>query len=263
MLNAIILPESGQDWPLSLPLLQHTRRIDLTAPVTILVGENGSGKSTLLEALALAAELPAAGSLDRPESDSSLAALQPLANGLGLEWSMRSRRGMFLRAEDFFGYVQQQNARDAELRAEAERLRRENPTMPDGELQRIQGPYLAPVAARASRYAGDLGARSHGEAFLAFFKGRLRGPGLFLLDEPEAALSPLRQLAFLSLIRTSVAAGAQFLIATHAPIVMAAPGAMLLEIRDGRLEPTEFADLEHVRTLRAFLEDPDAYLRHL
>ena len=159
--------------------------------------------------------------------------------------------------------VREQNERDAELRAEAERLRRENPTLPEAELRRIQGTYLGPVAARAARYDGDLDARSHGEAFLAFFAGRLRGRGLYLLDEPEAALSPLRQLAFLSILAEGVAAGAQFVIATHAPVVMAAPGARPLEIRDGRLRATPFDDLEHVRILREFLAAPEAYLRHL
>lgn len=211
----------------------------------------------------MATDLPAAGSRDRPALDPSLAAVRPLADGLKLEWSARSRRGLFLRAEDFFGYVREQNDRDAELRAEAERLERQNPTMPEGELRRIQAPFLGPVVARAARYKGDLDARSHGEAFLAFFKGRLQGPGLYLLDEPEAALSPLRQLAFLSMLKAATEAGAQFVIASHAPIVMAAPGARLFEIREGSLVSAGFDELEHVRTLREFLEAPQNYLRHL
>ena len=263
MLRSIDLPEPGDAWPFTLPLLARNRTVDLSSPVTILVGENGSGKSTLLEAVAIAAELPAAGSRDRPTDDPTLAPLRPLAERLRLSWTARSRRGLFLRAEDFFGYVREQNARDAELRADAERLAHENPTLPAAELRRIQGTYLAPVASRAARYAGDLDARSHGEAFLAFFQGRLGGRGLYLLDEPEAALSPVRQMAFLSMLTDAASSGAQAIVATHAPIVMAVPGARILEIRDGRLEPTAFDDLEHVRTLRDFLAAPEAYLRHL
>lgn len=263
VLQAANLPAPGDHWPLSLPLVQRTRRVQFADGITVLAGENGSGKSTLLEALAIAADLPAAGSRDRPADDASLAALRPLADGLRLEWTVRSRRGMFLRAEDFLGYVREQNARDAALQLEAARLRRDNPGMPELELRRIQGPYLGPVAARAARYEGDLDARSHGEAFLSFFQSRLRGKGLYLLDEPEAALSPVRQLAFLSVLKAAVAAGAQFVIATHAPIVMAAPGALVLELRDGELLPTGFDELEHVRTLRAFLDGPEAFLRHL
>lgn len=263
MLQAANLPEAAEAWPLSLPLVQRTRRVEFSDSVTILAGENGSGKSTLMEALAIAADLPAAGSRDRPAADPSLEPIRPLAEGMRLEWTVRSHRGMFLRAEDFLGYIREQNARDAELQAEAARLRLENPDMPELELRRIQAPYLGPVAARSARYQGDLDARSHGEAFLSFFQSRLGGPGLYLLDEPEAALSPLRQLAFLSVLKEAVAGGAQFVIATHAPIVMAAPGALLLELQDGDLVPTTFDELEHVRTLRAFLDAPEAYLRHL
>lgn len=263
MLRSAVLPEPGDVWPLTLPLLQRVRTVPLDAPVTLLVGENGTGKSTLLEALAIATELPAAGSRDRPADDPSLASLQPLADGLRLDWTARSRRGLFLRAEDFFGYVREQNARDAEARSEAERLARERPDLPELELRRIQSPWLGPVASRRARYRGDLEARSHGEAFLAFFRARLSGPGLYLLDEPEAALSPLRQLALLSLIKEAVAAGAQFVIASHAPIVMAAPDARILELSSDGMREARFDDLEHVAVLRSFLEAPEAYLRHL
>ena len=263
MLRSARLPDPGDTWPLTLPLLQRVRTIPLDAPVTLLVGENGTGKSTLLEALAIATELPAAGSRDRPADDPSLAPLRPLADGLRLDWTARSRRGLFLRAEDFFGYVREQNARDAEARLEAERLARERPDLPDLELQRIQGPWLGPVAARAARYRGDLDARSHGEAFLAFVGARLGGPGLYLLDEPEAALSPLRQLALLAMVKDAVAAGAQFVIASHAPIVMAAPGARILELSAEGMREAAFDELEHVSVLRSFLQAPEAYLRHL
>lgn len=257
------LPEPEPYWPLSLPLVQRNSRVEFAAGITVLVGENGSGKSTLLEALAIAADLPAAGSPDHPTDDVTLTGVRPLAERMRLEWTARSRRGLFLRAEDFFGYVREQNARDAELLADAARLRLDNPDMPELELRRIQAPYLGPVAARESRYNGDLDARSHGESFMAFFQGRVNSRGLYLLDEPEAALSPLRQLAFLSLLKDAVNLGAQFVIASHAPIVMAAPGARLLELRDGELVRSEFDELEHVRTLRAFLREPAAYLRHL
>lgn len=263
MLNAVLLPDRGDAWPFDLPRPEDGRTVPLDAAVTILVGENGSGKSTLLEALAVAAELPAAGHRDRPADDPTLAGVRPLADALRLVWTARSRRGLFLRAEDFFGYVRAQNARDAEARAEAERVARERPDVSDLELRRMQGPWIGPVAARAARYGGDLDGRSHGEAFLDFFQARLRGPGLHLLDEPEAALSPLRQLALLAILRDAAAAGGQFVIATHAPIVMACPGARILEFADGRMRETAFDDLEPVRVLRAFLDAPEAYLRHL
>ena len=262
-LRNLELPEAGDVFPFDVPFLRGTRELSFDAPVAILVGENGTGKSTLLEALAWAAEIPVAGSVERSDHDPTLEHVEPFGRGLRLGWDVKTRRGLFLRAEDFFGYVKAQNAMKRELRADAARVRRDNAHLPDAELARIAGPYEGSLAATERRYGGDLDGRSHGESFLAFFKGRITGPGLYLLDEPEAALSPLRQLAFLALIADAVARGAQFVIATHAPILMACPGAQILALRGERIEPSAFDDLEHVQTLRAFLEAPDAFLRHL
>ena len=262
-LRSVALPEAGETFPFDLPVLREAPRLALDAPVTMLVGENGSGKSTILEAVAWAAELPMAGSVERLDADRSLAHVGPLGDALQLSWERKTRRGFFLRAEDFFGYVKAQNAMKLELRTDAERIRRENRHLPEKELQRILGPYMGSVAATDARYGGDLDGRSHGESFIAFFKGRITGPGLYLLDEPEAALSPLRQLAFLTLIADAVARGAQFLIATHAPILMACPHARIYALDGERIAPTEFDDVEHVQILRSFLASPEAYLRHI
>ena len=262
-LRSIELPDAGDAYPFDLPILRRAPRLELDAPVTVLVGENGSGKSTILEAVAWASELPLAGSVERSDADASLAHVRPLGGALRLTWERKTRRGFFLRAEDFFGYVKAQNEMKRELRADAERIRRENRHLPEKELQRILGPYAGSVAATDARYGGDLDGRSHGESFIAFFKGRITGPGLYVLDEPEAALSPLRQLAFLALVADAVARGAQFLIATHAPILMACPGARLYALEDDRLTTPAFDQLEHVQLLRSFLAAPDAYLRHL
>jgi len=260
MLLEIRFPKRGRAFPLNLPLLGE--KVLELAPVTLLVGENGSGKSTLLEALALACDLPSAGSASLP-TDPTLAHVLPLAERLRLSWTARTRKGFFFRAEDYFGFVKAQNRMRAELREEMARLARENPALSKGELRRISSPYSGSLAATEANYGGDLDAQSHGESFLAFFKGRLTGPGLYILDEPEAALSPLRQLAFMSLLKTVVERGAQVLMATHAPVLMAYPGASLYEIREGGLYRTEFDDLETVRTLRDFLAAPERFTRHL
>ncbi len=261
MLLELHLPDHEGTFPFDLPLLQDAPEVAL-APVTLLVGENGSGKSTLLEALALACELPGAGSLD-PARDPTLEAVLPLADALRLVWTERTRRGLFFRAEDYFGFVRAQNRMKAELRRDLERLKHENPDLPEGEMRRVAAPYSGSLAATEARYGEDLDRQSHGESFLAFFKGRLTGRGLYLLDEPEAALSPLRQLAFMSLLKDAVGRGAQVILATHAPILMAYPGALIYEIRGGRLEPTSYDDLESVRTLRDFLAAPEQFTRHL
>ncbi|HEX7002601.1 MAG TPA: AAA family ATPase [Trueperaceae bacterium] len=263
LLEEIRLPAAGDEFPFDLEMLRGTSELRLDRPVTLIVGENGSGKSTLLEAIALAAELPVVGSFEVAGADPSLGKVAPLADAIKLSWSHRTRRGLFLRAEDYFGYVKAQNRMKSEMRSQLQRLRDENPGMPEPELRRISSPYAGSLAATDSRYGGDLDERSHGESFLSLFKGRLGGAGLYLLDEPEAALSPLRQLAFLALVKEAVARGAQFLIATHAPILMAYPGARVYEVRGADVVAAEFDELEHVRTMRAFLDSPEAYLRHL
>jgi predicted ATPase len=261
-LLAIGLPPQGPTFPFDLPWFGPGRRLSLAPGVTVLAGENGTGKSTVLEALAIAAELPAAAARDLT-NDATLDAVRPLADALRIEWSARSRRGLFLRAEDYFGYAQRLRREKAALVADAARVDRQTPGLPALERARRLAPYLGSAAALDGRYGGDLDTRSHGESFFAFFEARLTGPGLYLLDEPEAALSPLRQLAFLSLLKGAVGRGAQFVIATHAPILMAFPGAQRFELtKEGVREPA-FDDLEHVRTLRDFLNAPEAFVRHL
>ncbi|MFO7545532.1 MAG: AAA family ATPase [Trueperaceae bacterium] len=262
-LQKVMLPEQDGGFPFDLPILRTTRVLSFVPGVTVLVGENGSGKSTLLEAIALAADLPATGSAADLGRDDTLDAVRPLADALKLVWTQRSKRGLFLRAEDYFGYVQAQRRNVRELRAEAKRVSLSAADVHEGERRRRIAPFLGSAAAIDSRYGGDLDARSHGESYLAFFRGRLTGAGLYLLDEPEAALSPLRQLALLTLIKDAVARGAQFVIATHAPILMALPGARLLEIAEGVIVERMFDDLEHVRVMREFLDAPEAFVRHL
>ena len=261
--SASLKPRSAdKNFPFNLAVVKRLETVEFTQPLTIIVGENGSGKSTLLEALACASERVSAGSFDLSR-DPSLAHARRLGGALRLSWTQKTRRGLFLRAEDFFGYIRAQNDMKAELQAELRELRLENSHLPEPELRRISGPYAGSLAATEARYGGDLDANSHGESFLAFFKARLSAPGLYILDEPEAALSPLSQLAFLSLLRQAAENGSQIILATHAPILMVFPGAQLLEVRDGQLTETDFGELAHVKLFRDFLTAPEVFLRHL
>ena len=254
-------PEAG--FPLNLPLLTGATEVALDTGVTILVGENGSGKSTLLEALALATEVPTVGSNDDAQLDSTLSHLLPLANDLRLTWTQRSRRGLFMRAEDYFGYVQRQRRMVQDLLSEAARVAAEAAGQHEGERRRRMGPFAGSAAAMDARYQGDLDHRSHGQSFLAFCKGRFTGAGLYLLDEPEAALSPVSQLGFLALVKETVERGAQFVIATHSPVLMAYPGALIYQLEGASMLPTPYDELEHVKTMREFLAAPEAFTRYL
>ena len=239
-------------------------------PVTCFVGENGSGKSTLLEGIAAAARLPTVGA-DEVERDPTLAPARALARRLTLAWRVRTGTGFFLRAEDFFGFARrlarmraEHEARIAELEAEYRAQDRSAYA-----LGLALGPERRSIGEMARRYGGDLDARSHGESFLALFRARLAPGGLFLLDEPEAALSPQRQIALLALMKEYVDLGAQFVVATHAPILLAYPGARLYAFDEpdaGAGSPPRaaaYGELEHVRLTRDFLADPERFLRHL
>lgn len=259
-LLAIELPAATARYPFNLPFLQRSRRLEFSTGITVLVGENGSGKSTLLEAIALQAELPTAGAHDALR-DPTLEAVHPFAEACTLEWDIRSRQGVYLRTEDYFGYALRLRREQQELLAEAERIEAD-PNLSAWERRYRPGPLRMSAHALTSRYGGDLDHRSHGESFLAFFEARLRSPGLHLLDEPEAALSPLRQLALAELILRASATGGQFIIATHAPILMALPGARCIAVGDEGLLPTPFDELPTVGLLRGFLSDPSAFWRH-
>lgn len=247
------------------PFLAALAGLDLTLerPVTFLVGENGSGKSTLLEAVALAARIVGVGS-HSPERDPTLAGVRPLADSLRLTWNRRTHRGFFMRAEDFFGFVNRVKREIVEAEREAARLRAEHRDMAPADLGRMLGAHLGGARRLRDRYGDDMDARSHGEQFLALFRARLVPEGLYLLDEPEVALSPTSQLAFLSLLMAfSREHGCQFLVATHSPMLMALPGAEILSFDDGGVRAIAYEEVEHANLTRDFLNDPERYLRRL
>ncbi|WP_181783234.1 AAA family ATPase [Pseudonocardia pini] len=207
------------------------RRLEFGPGVTFLVGENGSGKSTLVEALAVAAGLnPEGGSrhfqFATREARYALGEALRIARAPGKE-----RSSFFLRAETYFNVATEIESRGLELE-----------------------PYggVSPHD------------RSHGQSFLDLLTHRFRPQGLYLLDEPEAALSTQGQLAALARIQELTRAGSQFLIATHSPILTALPGARILQIdHDGGLHTVDYDDCLPVRTTREFLADPGRTLRHL
>lgn len=251
--------DEAEVFPWTVPVLRDLERVEFPAPVTILAGENGTGKSTLIEALAVASDRIAAGGADL-KRDESLHGARRLARSFRLTWSRKTGRGFFLRAEDFFRYVRRLQGERAEL-VELERDFSEGLTG--------YGRMLATGSARGqrqaleTRYEGDLDERSHGESFLSFFRSRIVPEGLYLLDEPEAALSPQRQLALLALMRDSVAEGSQFIMATHSPVLMACPDAAILSLDEDPPRIVPWDELEHVNFMRDFLDAPERFLRHL
>ncbi len=250
-------------FPFTVPSIESLTSLDTDTPVVCFVGENGSGKSTLLEAIAIAANLPSAGSHDLAQRDPTLAQQELLSRALKLTWRLRTHRGLFLRAEDFFGYQLLLKRERAEFTETLERMNEEYADRSDYARTLATGPVRASLADMDRRYGADPDARSHGEAFISFFQQRLVPKGLYLLDEPEAALSPQRQLSLLAMIFDLVSEGAQFIVATHSPILLAFPEARIYSFDEPIISEVAWSDTEHVRLTRDFLANPERYLRNL
>jgi predicted ATPase len=223
------------EYPFNIPAVRELGSIDFHPNVTFFVGENGSGKSTVLEAIAVALGFG-------PEGDTknvrfrTVDSVSPLHGALRLARGVpRPRDGYFLRAESFFNVAS----------------------------------YMDEVG-YTERYGGSLHARSHGESFMAVLLNKLQGNGIYLFDEPEAALSPSRQLAALVAIHQLVEDSSQFVIATHSPILLSYPHARIIQFDHSGVSETAYEETEHYAVTRDFLnnyprrlaqllsDDPDA-----
>lgn len=228
--------EFADRWPFTVPAIRSFGRLPFHPAVTYLVGENGSGKSTLIEALAVALGMNAEGG-GRSMRFATAGTPVPLAEHLVVERKGRPRTDFFLRAESFYNVATQIDTLDSE----------------PGSGRPISASYGG----------GSLHARSHGEAFLATLTNRFGGNGLYLLDEPESALSFRGFLTLLRVIKDLVEDGSQFVIATHSPFVLATPHALIYSFDDEGVSPVSYDDAAPVTNARDFLAAPNRYLRHL
>jgi predicted ATPase len=231
LMKVEVLWDQVQDrmvYPFDIPAIASIETLDLDWPVTFLVGENGSGKSTLLEAIAVSAGLnPEGGS--RNLRFSTNATHSPLHAYLQLSWHGRHKRAFFLRAESFY-----------------------NLATTYAGVFRDEVPDLA-----------EIHQQSHGESFLHAIGRHAGSQGLYLLDEPESALSVRGQLALLRHINDGVSRASQFIISTHSPILLAYPEARILWMSDEGPVLTAYEDTEQFQLTQSFLEDPERFFRHL
>ena len=226
------------EYPFSIPSIQHLTRLEFHPAVTFFIGENGSGKSTLLEAIAVKAGFSAEGG-DKQLQFGTHDTHSPLHDCLTLERSLgRPTDGFFLRAESFYNVA--------------------------SELEKIEEEVPRPPHLRFREYGGkSLHRQSHGESFLALLKERLQGGGVYLFDEPEAALSPQRQLSVLTLMHRLILHQSQLIIATHSPILLAYPRAKIYHFSESGIVETNYADTEHFQITRDFLNRHDRMLEIL
>lgn len=226
-------------YPFSLNIIKNLKEIKFPTQVTFFVGENGTGKSTILEAIAHKADFGAEGGSKniqfKTSEEKTYAGTQSLANSITLSWRYKPHHGYFFRAESFFNVA---NHID----------------------------YLAGFDGKAYLpYGGkSLHEQSHGESFLSFFKHSLSENAFYIFDEPEAALSPQRQLSLMAIINDlCTKSHAQFIIATHSPILLAYPNATIYSCDAQMLTPISYTDTEHYKITKSFLDNPDRYLHHL
>ena len=208
--------------------LKNMQSLQLSKPITIFTGENGSGKSTLLEAVAVAYGFNPEGgtknyNFSTYDSHSELHEAITLSKGY-----RRVTGGYFLRAESFYNVATKEEE-------------------------------YAVAGAESQRYHE----RSHGESFLALAQNQMRGNGVYIFDEPEAALSPQRQLTLLLEIYECAKNGAQFIIATHSPILLGIPGAEILSFDDGKIHPCDYEETDSYQITKMFLEDREQILGRL
>ena len=219
-------------YPFNLDLFQQTRSIPLDSPVTFFVGENGSGKSTLVEAITRKCGIYIWQGILRPRYNAS-----PYENDLyqniSIEWANGRRvNGSFFGSDIFNNFA---------------RILDEWLTMDPGLLEYFGGKSLM--------------SQSHGQSLMAYFKSRLKIKGLYILDEPETALSPTSQLELLELLKEVGQNGqAQFIVATHSPILLACPGARILTFDQASIREIDYEDTNHYRIYKDFMADPQKYI---
>ncbi|QST00637.1 AAA family ATPase [Pontibacillus sp. ALD_SL1] len=257
-LKSVELPKKAKknEYPFSLPFIQTFDHLTFKKPITILVGENGTGKSTFLEGLAtnVGSILIGGESIDL---DPTLDPVRPLGDAMKVTWRVRTNKGLFFRAEDFISFTK----RIAKVREESKEKLREIKEKDPYSLEVL--PYASTIHELKQLYGDGLEIRSHGESFLDLFQARFKSGGVYILDEPEAPLSPLKQLSLISIIKDMVKEDAQFIIATHSPILMALPDADIYQIEEGNLTNVSFEDIEHVKLTKDFLDQPERFIRHL
>jgi predicted ATPase len=219
--------ENPDQYPFNIPTIQSLQKLEFRSNVTFFVGENGSGKSTLLEGIAHQCGYNTAGggrnnAYDIDASESSL------GDYLRLSWLPKISNGFFMRSESFYQFAS----------------------------------HIDQVGAHASYGGRSLHEQSHGESFLNLFINRFNRKGLYLLDEPEAALSPARQLSLLRILH-DLSDTSQFIIATHSPIILGYPGGDILSFDNNEITEVAYEDTEHYQITRSFLENRNGILREL
>lgn len=248
------------NFPFSLPFFGNN--YTFSSPVTLIVGENGSGKSTFLELLDEVLKLYKINSKNL-EHQELTKVLKEASSYVKCQFHLKKPKGFFFSAEDFTSYIhyliQERNASFEELK----RIDKEYEHKSELSKSLARMPHARTIGEIDSLYEKDLLKSSHGEAYLDFFKSRIRENEVYLIDEPETPLSIQNQLALLSIIDEGVKRNNQFIIATHSPIMMAIPYAEIYQIDESGMHINHYDKIESIILLKQFMNHPESFFRHL
>ncbi len=249
--------EKTNPFPYNISAVKFAKQIQLDKHINIFIGDNGCGKSTLLESIALKLNLPLIGGFigSHPGFEAARI-LNPL---IDIKWKRETSKGFFFRAEDFSDFI---NSTENERRKIAGDLSELKGVVDDYIIKQMSDNMNYSLRRMRKDYGENMQAFSHGEAYLKILQIRIGDKGVYLLDEPEAALSPLKQLSLIFFILEVLKSNnAQFIISTHSPILMGIPGARIYEIREDSMEQVSYKETDHYRITKTFLDNPDYYLR--
>ncbi len=253
-----IAAERTNPFPFNISAVKHAKNIQFKTPVTFIIGDNGTGKSTLLETLALSLQLPHMDGVSYHKS--GFEASKKLLPYINLEWYIHRATGFFFRAEDFGNLINSSERRDAQLHNQLDL----DGEVPHHIIQQLKDNANEQRYFIRKNYGQDLQSFSHGEAYLKIMNEKITDRGIFILDEPEAALSPSKQLSLLYFIKEHLKThNSQFIIATHSPMIMAYPNATIYEVTEDSMDEVSLQETEHFTVMKSFLNNPESYLRHL
>ena len=254
-----LLTEKKNPFPFNVSSVKHCRNINMDSPITFFIGDNGTGKSTLIETIAYRLQLPHMDGSDY--SKKSFNASKSLLPYLKISFNIDRPIGFFFRAEDFGDYLNSVDRRDFALHQSLSDLEGE---VPDEIIQNMKDNANYQMHHMRFEYGQELQSFPHGEAYMKIIQEKINRPGIYILDEPEAALSPAKQLSLIYFIQEHLKNyNSQFIIATHSPMLMAIPNSNIYEINEDGMQLTPLDETEHYSITKSFLNNPEIYLRHL
>lgn len=247
--------EKQAGYPFAVPVIQQLDTLEFRVPVTILCGDNGCGKTTLMELLA--AKLSAVRISEAFPATEKTSVFLEAERYFTLWTGVRAKKQFYFSAEEFIQYIKWIEREKVDARESIARIEVEYAGKSQAARDLAKEPYYDTLSSLNQLYGVSLARQSHGQGYLEFFSSRLAPRGLYLMDEPESALSYENQYVLALMILRAVRQGCQFVLSTHSPVLTAIPGADILEIHEGELMHCEYADLDNIRFLALFLSKRD------